>query len=57
MIISYHSKLDESFEDNHRGSKKLIYVPKKLIFLLKMKKLGHIITIDGFNYTRSRNLN
>lgn len=56
--MSYHIKFDESFEENHNhGSKKLIYVPKKLIFLLKMKKLGHIITIDGFNYTRSRNLN
>ena len=37
--------------------KKLVYSPKKLVVLLKMKKLSHIITIEGFNYCRYRNLN
>jgi hypothetical protein len=28
-----------------------------MVFLMKMKKLSHVITIDGFTYNRSRNLN
>lgn len=37
--------------------RKLVYSPKKLVVLLKMKKLSHVITIEGFNYCRYRNLN
>jgi hypothetical protein len=57
MVNKSDTKQNKDDKLKVNKQKKSIYIPKKLTFLLKMKKLSHIITIDGLHYSRYRNLN